>query len=254
MDPLTETTAPEVTNSTEFGPEEVSPAGPASPASTEMMVAVGSEMSTAVHLPAAPPLSDKQAPHNHSPTSFPPTPWKKGLATQMGFDGDNSRTASGVVASKELAMSTKQWVAVSPSQQSSVAEASPGASQRVAALTNAPMGTAGQEQLSSPSLMFPNQTTSASSRSHTAFGVSQASSQGGPSTALPATGDAGVPTLNATLRAHVEVGRENSSWSEKFTGALGSPALPGTAPSPSPTPGSPMDRSEYASGRDLYVW
>ncbi|XP_054676829.1 uromodulin-like 1 isoform X2 [Grus americana] len=243
VDPLTETTAPEVTNSTEFGPEEVSPAGPASPASTEMMVAVGSEMSTAVHLPAAPPLSDKQAPHNHSPTSFPPTPWKKGLATQMGFDGDNSRTASGVVASKELAMSTKQWVAVSPSQQSSVAEASPGASQRVAALTNAPMGTAGQEQLSSPSLMFPNQTASASSRSHSAFGVSQASSQGGPSTALPATGDAGVPTLNATLRAHVEVGRENSSWSEKFTGALGSPALPGTAPSPSPTPGSPMDRT-----------
>nr|XP_010306494.1 PREDICTED: uromodulin-like 1 [Balearica regulorum gibbericeps] len=243
VDPLTETTAPEVTNSTEFGPEEVSPEGPASPASTKMVAAAGSEMSTTVHLPAAPPLGDKQAPHNHSPTSFPPTPWKKGLATQMGFDWDNSRTASGVVASKELAMSTKQWVATSPSQQSSVAEASPGASQRVAALTNVPMGTAGQEQLSSPLLMFPNQTASASSRSHTAFGVSQASSQGGPGTALPATGDADVPTLNATLRAHVEVGGENSSWSEKFAGALRAPALPGIAPSPSPTPGPAMDRT-----------
>ncbi|KAM6213879.1 uromodulin-like 1 [Sarcoramphus papa] len=243
VDPLTETMAPEITNSTEVAPEEASPAGPASPATTEMVAAVGSEMSTAIHLPAALLLGDKQVPHGHSPTSAPPAPWKKGLAPQMGFSRDNSPTATGVTASKELAISAEWWAALSPSQQSSVAEASPSALQRAAALTNVPMGTAGQEQLSSPLLVFPNQTASATTRSHTAFGVPQANSQGGPGTALPATGDAGIPTLNATLRAHVEMGRENSSWFKKDAGALGSPALPGASPAPSPTPGPDMDRT-----------
>lgn len=254
VDPLIETMAPEITNSTEVAPEEASPAGPASPATTEMVAAVGSEMSTSIHLPAALPLGDKQGPHGHSPTSTPPAPWKKGLAPQMGFSRDNSPTATGVTASKELAISAERRAALSPSQQSSVAEASPGALQRAAALTNAPMGTAGQEQLSSPLLVFPNQTASATTRSHTAFGVPQANSQGGPGTALPATGDAGIPTLNATLRVHVEMGRENSSWFEKYAGALGSPALPGASPAPSPMPGPDMDRSEYAFGRGLHAW
>ncbi|NXN75674.1 UROL1 protein, partial [Himantopus himantopus] len=235
----------EVTNITEFAPEEVSPAGPASPAITEIVADVGSEMSTAVHLPAALPLGDKQASHDHSPTSAPPAPLKKGLAPQMVFGRDNNPAATGVTASKELAMSTEQWVAISPSQQSSVVEASPSASQRAAAVTDAPMDTAGQEQLSSPLLVFPNQTASATTRSHTDFGVPQANSQGGPDTVLPATGDAGVPTLNATLRAHVEMRRENNSWSEKYAGVLGSPAFPAASLAPSPTPGLAMDHSEY---------
>ncbi|XP_009471812.1 PREDICTED: uromodulin-like 1 [Nipponia nippon] len=243
VDPLTETTAPEVTNSTEFAPEEGSPAAPSSPATTEMVTAVRSEMNTIVHLPAAWPLGDKQVPHDHSPTSTPPAPWRKGLAMQMGFGRDNSPTATGVAASKELAVSADWRAAVSPSQQSSVADASPGASQRVAALTNAPMGTAGQEQLSSLFLVFPNQTAFATTRSHTAFAVPQASSQGGPGTALLATGDAGVPTLNTTLRAHIETARENSTWAKKYAGALGSPALPGISPAPSPMPGPAMDRT-----------
>ncbi|NXW18381.1 UROL1 protein, partial [Circaetus pectoralis] len=222
------------------------PAGPASPATTKMAAAVGSKMSTADHLPAALTLGDKQAPHGHSPTSTPPAPWKKGLAPQMGFLRDHSPTATGVSASKELAISAERQAAVNPSEQSSVAEASPGALQRVAALTDGPMGTAGQEQLSSPLLVFPNQTASATTRSHTAFGVPEANSQGGPSRALPAAGDAGVPTLNVTLREHVAMGRENSSWSEKYAGALGSPALPGVSPAPSLTPGPAMDHSEYA--------
>lgn len=244
VDPLTETTAPEVTNSTEFVPEEGNPAAPASPATTKMVAAVGSEMSTPVYLPASLPLGDKPVPHGHSPTSAAPAPWRKGLAPQMGFGRDNSPMATGVAASKELPMTTGRRAAVSPSQRSSVAEASPGASQRAAALTNAPMGTAGQEQLILPLLLFPNQTAFATTRSHTAFDVPQASSQGGPGTALPARGDAGVPTLNATLRAHVETERENSSWSEKYAAALGSPALPGASPAPSPMPGPAMDRSE----------
>ncbi|KAM9245794.1 uromodulin-like 1 [Leptosomus discolor] len=242
VDPLTETMAPEVRNSTEFAPEEVSPAGSAS-ATTEMAAAVGSEMGTTIHLPAALPLRDEQVPHGPSATSAPPAPWEKGLAPQMGFGRNNSPTAPRVTASKELTMSSERQAATSPSRQSSVAEASPGASQRAAALTSAPMGTAGQEQLSLPLLVFSNQTASATTRSHTAFGVPQLDSQGGPSTALLATGDAGVPTINATLRAHVEMGRENSSWSEKYAGALVSPALPGASPAPSLTPGPAMDRT-----------
>lgn len=245
VDPLTETTAPEVANSTEFAPEEGSPAATPSPATTEMVAAVGSEMSTTVHLPAALPLGDGQVPRSHSPTSAASAPWRKGLAPQMGFGMGNSPTATGVTAGKELAVSTEWWVAVSPSQQSSTAEASPHASQRAAALTNVPVGTAGQEQLSSPLLVFPNQTAFATTGHHTAFGVPQASSQGHPGTALPATGDAGVPAFNATLGAHVETGGENSSWSETYAGALGSPALPSASPAPSPTPGPAADRSEY---------
>ncbi|PKU37056.1 uromodulin-like 1 [Limosa lapponica baueri] len=253
VDPLTETMAPEVTNSTEFAPEEISSAGPASPATTKMVAAVGSKISTAIQLPAALPLGDKQAPHSPSPTSTPPAPWKKSLAPQMGFGRDNSPTTMEVAASKELTVNAEWQVAVSPWQQSSVAEASPRASQRADTLTDAPMGTAREEPLSSPLLVFPNQTASATTRSHTAFGVPQADSQGGPGTALLATGHAGVPTFNATVRAHVEMGRENSSWSENYAGALGSPSLPGTSPPPSPMPGSAMDHSEYMFSRALHT-
>ncbi|NXL60950.1 UROL1 protein, partial [Chordeiles acutipennis] len=212
VNPLTETMSPEIANSTESAPEELSPADPASLVTTEMVAAVGSEMSTAVHLSSALLLGDKQVPRGHSPTSTPPAPWKKGLAPQMGFSRDNSPMTTEVAGSKELATSTEQWVAVSPSQQSSVAEASPSASQPAAALTTVPTGTAGQEQLSSPLLGSPNQTASDATRSHTVFGVPQANSQGGPSTSLPATEDADLPALNTTLRAQAEMGRENSSW------------------------------------------
>ncbi|NWQ78763.1 UROL1 protein, partial [Columbina picui] len=167
VDPLTETIAPEVANSTQFAPEEVSPAGLASPATTEMMAAVGSEMSTALHLPASLPLGDKQAPHGHSPTS---TPWRKGLAPHMGYGRSNSPTATGVTDSEELARSTEQRVAVSPSQPSSVAESYPCAPQRAAALTDVPAGTTRQEQFSLPLLEFSDQTASATTSSQTAFG------------------------------------------------------------------------------------
>ncbi|XP_074955413.1 uromodulin-like 1 [Phalacrocorax aristotelis] len=243
VDPLTETMAPEVTNSTEFAPEEGSPAAPASPATTEMVAAVGSGVSTTIHLSAALPLGDKQVPHSHSSIRIPPTPWIEGLAPQMGFGRDNSPTATGVTASKELAMSAERQAAISPSQQSSVAEASSDASQQAAALTNAPMGTAEQKQLSSPLLVFPNQRAFATTRSHTAFGMPQATSQGGPGTALPATGNADIPTLSTALRTHVDTGKDNSSWSEKYTGASGSPALPGISRAPSPTPGPAVDRT-----------
>ncbi|XP_010151921.1 PREDICTED: uromodulin-like 1 [Eurypyga helias] len=241
VNPLTETMAPEVANSTEFTSEEGSPAAPASPATTEMVAAVGYKISTTVHLPAALPVGDKQAPTVHSPTSAPPPPWKKGLAPQMGYAGDNSSTATGVAASKELAVSTERRVAVSPSQQSSVAEDSLGTSQRAAPLTIAPTGTAGQEQLSLPLLVFPNQTASATTRSHTALGAPQADSQGGLGTALPATEDADVPALNSTFQAPVEMGTENSSWSEKYSETLGLPALPDASPAPTPKPGPAMN-------------
>ncbi|XP_005151752.2 uromodulin-like 1 [Melopsittacus undulatus] len=226
VDPLTETMAPEITNGTEFAPEEVSSAAPASPATTDMVAATGSGTSTAVHLPAALPLGDEQAPHGHSPTSAPPTPWEKSLASQRDFSRDNSPMATGATASKEQAIST--------SQQNSMAETSLAALQQVAALTNAPMGPAGQGQPSSSLLMFPNQTTT--TRSHTAFDLPQANSEDGPSTALLAIGNASVPTANTTTKTYAEMGRENSSWSEKHPEALGSPALPGTSPAPSLTP------------------
>ncbi|NXE23524.1 UROL1 protein, partial [Ardeotis kori] len=248
VEPVTETMAPEITNSTGFAPEEVGPTSPASPATTEMVAAVGSETSTAIHLPAALLLGDNQAPHGHSPTSASPAPWKKDLAP-INFGGDNNSMAVGFAASEEPAMIAEQQVAVSPLPQSSMAEASSSASQRAAALTNVPTGTARQEPLSSLLLVLPNQTTSAATRSHTAVGVPQASSQGGSGTALPATGDVGVSTLNATLRGSVE----NSSWSENYAGALGSSALPGTSPAPSLTPGPAMNHSEYRSGGGLHI-
>ncbi|KAM6314261.1 uromodulin-like 1 [Podargus strigoides] len=243
VDPLTETMTPEIIYSTEFVSAEAIPSDPAFPATTEMVAAVGSEMSTATHLSAALLLGDMQVPQGYSPTSTPPAPWEKGLASRMGFGRDDNPTATEVATTKELAMSAEQQAAISPSQQSSVAEASPGASQQAAALTNASMGIAGQQQLSLPLLVLSNQAASATTTSHTAFGVPQVSSQGGPSTVLPVTGDAGVLTLNATLGAHVETGKENISWSEKYPGALGSPALPGASPAPGVTPSLPMDRT-----------
>ncbi|XP_064924607.1 uromodulin-like 1 isoform X1 [Columba livia] len=238
VDPLTETMAPEVANSTHFAPEEVSSAGPASPATTEMVAAVGSEMSIALHLPNALPPGDEQAPHGHSPTS---TPWRKGLVPHMGYGRSNSPTATGITNSEKLARSAEQRVDISPSQPSSMAEAYPCAPQRVTALTNVPTGTTGQEQLNLPLLEFSDQTTSATTNSQTAFGVLQTSSQDGPGTALPAMGEAALPTLNTTLGAHVEMGREDSSWSEEYSGALGSSALPGTSPAPSLMPSPVMN-------------
>ncbi|NWY16615.1 UROL1 protein, partial [Aphelocoma coerulescens] len=180
VDPLTETMAPEIRNSTDFTLEEGSPAGPAPTATSGTVAAADPESSTVTLLPAAVlPLGDKQA--SHSPTSAPPTPWEKGLAPQMGFSRDSSPTATGVTPSGALAVGTE---ATSPSQQSSVAKA---------ALPNVPMGTARQEQLSSVWLS-PNQTASAATRTHTG---------GGPDTALLGTGN--IPTLNATLRADGEL-------------------------------------------------
>ncbi|XP_009559169.2 uromodulin-like 1 [Cuculus canorus] len=243
VDPLTETTSPELAKSTMFAPEEVSPAGPDFLATTKTVATKGSEMSTTVHLPAAVPLGDKKASQGHSPTNAPPAPWKKDLAPRMDFGRDKSPTAIGVTASKELAVGAEWWVAVSPSQQNSMAETSAGASQQVAALTNAPISTTGQDHLNASLLVLSNQTASATTRSHTALGVSQPNSESGPSTALPATGDAGIPTLNATLRAHAEMERENNSRAEKYARALGSPALPSTSPAPSSTPGTTVDHT-----------
>ncbi|NXK96135.1 UROL1 protein, partial [Formicarius rufipectus] len=180
VDPLAETMVPEIRNSTEFVPEEGSPAGLASPVATKTVA-------------SSQPLGDKQV--FHGPTSAPTAPWKKGLAPQVGSDRDSIPKAMGITTSKALAMSTEHWA--SPSQQSSVAKASPGASQQEAA----PMGTAGQEQLSSVSLLSPNQTVSGTTRAPTAPAVPQTSPKGGPGMALLATGDVGVPNLNTTLRA-----------------------------------------------------
>ncbi|XP_066033408.1 uromodulin-like 1 [Chamaea fasciata] len=218
VDLLAETMAPERRTSTDFALEERSPAGPSPTATTETAAAAGS--STITLLPAAPALGDKQT--SHSPTSAPPTPWEKSLAPQTGFSKDSSPMAVGVTPSRAQAVGTE---ATSPSQQSSTAKA---------ALPKSPVGTARQEQPSSVWL-FPNQTAAST---HTAAAVPHASSRGGPDTALVATGNADIAT---TLGADGEVGRENSSWSEGHPGALGSPALPGTSPAPSPA------RSEYTS-------
>lgn len=222
MDPLAETMAPEIRNSTDFALEEESPAGPAPSATTETVAAAGSGPSIVTPLPAALPLGDKGA--SHSPTSAPPAPGEKGLAPQMGFIMDSSPTATGVTASRALALGTE---ATRPSQQSSVTKA---------AVPNTPMGTAGREQLSS-AWLFPNPTASAATRAPRAAAVPQASSGGGPGTAVLATGNAGI----ATLRADAEGRRENSSCSEGHAGVLGSPALAGSSPAPSP------DHSEYTS-------
>ncbi|XP_025977377.2 uromodulin-like 1 [Dromaius novaehollandiae] len=242
VNPLTETMAPEVTGTTEIAPE-ISTAASASPAVTEMEVvaAVGSKMSTTVRVPAVLPLSDNQAPYSHSPTNAPPATWKKGLSSQIGFGRENSSMAMQATAREEVVVTTEQQAALSLSQQSLVGEASRDALQQVAALTNAPTGMAGQEQLSSQLPVLSNQTASTTTGRHAAFGVPEVSSQGGPSTTLLVTGDAGVLALNTTLRIHVETERSNSSSSEKYFGILGSPALPDFSQASSPTPGSAMD-------------
>nr|XP_013810711.1 PREDICTED: uromodulin-like 1 [Apteryx mantelli mantelli] len=240
VNPLTETMSPEVTGTTEIAPE-VSTADSVSPAITEMEIvaAVGSKMSTTV--PAVLPLSEKQAPHSHSPTNAPPATWKKGLSSQTGFGRENSSMAMGATASEELAMTAEQQAAVSLLQRSSVGEASPGALQQVVALTNAPTGMAGQKQLSSPLPILSNQMASTTTGRHAAFGVPEVSSQGGLSTTLLVTGDAGVLALNTTLKIHIEMERKNSSSSEKYFEILGSPALPDFSQASSPTPGPAMD-------------
>ncbi|KAJ7400602.1 uromodulin like 1 [Pitangus sulphuratus] len=214
VDPLSETMAPETRSSTEFAPEEGSTAGLESPATTETAA-------------SSLPLGDKQV--SHRPTSAPSAPWTKGLAAQVGFD---SPKAPGTTASKALSVSAERGAATGPSRQSSVGKASPGAPRREAALTNTPMGTAGQEQLSPTSLVFPNQTASATTRTP---GVPPASSRGGPGTALLTTGNA--------LGSDVEVRRENSSWSQKYTRSPGSPAFPGASPAPSLMPGPATDHT-----------
>ncbi|NWH72143.1 UROL1 protein, partial [Piaya cayana] len=189
VDPPTETTPPELARSTEFAPA-VSPAGPAFLATTKT---IGSELSTTVHSPTALPLGDKHVSQGHSPTSSPPVPWKKDLEPQMNFSRDNSPTTISVTTSKEQTVDEERWVAISPSQPNSMAEASSGASQQVAALTNAPVSTSKRDHLRSSLLVLLNQ-TSATTRSHTALGVPQPNSQTGPSAAPPATGDAGFHT------------------------------------------------------------
>ncbi|XP_005526671.1 PREDICTED: uromodulin-like 1 [Pseudopodoces humilis] len=206
VDPLTETMASETRNSRDFALEEGSPAGPAPAATTETMAAAGSVSSTAKLLPAALALGDKRA--SQGPTSAPPTPWQKGLAPQMGFSGGSSPTAS-----RALPVGTG---ATSRSRQSSAA---------TAAVPNSPRGTAGPEQLAAV-WGLPNRTASGASSARTAAAVPR----GGPGTVLLATGSAAI----ATLRADGEQGRENSSRSEGPTAALGSPALPGSSPAPSP--------------------
>ncbi|XP_068035692.1 uromodulin-like 1 [Anomalospiza imberbis] len=208
VDPLTEAVAPEIRTTTDLAPEEGrSPAGPAPTATTGPALSA-----TTTLLPAALAPGDQQA--SHSAASAPPTPWQKGLAPWMGFSRASSPTAMGVTPSRALAVGT---VASSPS---SVAKA---------AVPNTPVGTAKQVQLGSLWL-FPNQTASAATRTHTAPAVPQGNSPGGPNTALLATGNAGI----ATPRADGEVTRENSSWSEGHSGALESPDWSGTSPAPSP--------------------
>ncbi|NWY05029.1 UROL1 protein, partial [Nothoprocta ornata] len=181
VNPLTETMAPEVTDTTEMAPE-VSTAGSASPAIAEV------EDSTTVHVPAVLPLSDKQAHHSPTPTDAPPATWKSGLLLRTGFGRENSSTAMVAATSEGPAVTTEQQAAVSLSQQSSVAEASPGALQQDVAPTDAPMGMAGLKPLSSPLPVPANQTAPAITARHEALGVSQV----GTSTALLVTGDAGL--------------------------------------------------------------
>lgn len=215
VDLLAETMAPERRISTDLASEEGSPAGSAPSATAETAAAAGSGLSTITLLPAASALGDKQV--SHSPTSAPPTPWEKSLAPQMGFSRDSTPMAVGATPSRAEA--------TSPSQQSSMAKA---------ALPKSPTGTARQEQLT-PVWLFPNQ---AATSTDTAAAVPHASSQGGPGTALVASGTADVAT---TLGGDGEVGRENSSCSEGHPGDLESPALPGTSPASSPA------HSEYTS-------
>ncbi|TRZ12666.1 hypothetical protein HGM15179_014425 [Zosterops borbonicus] len=201
VDLLAETMAPERRTSMDLAFEEGRPAG-------STAAAAGSGLSIITLLPAAPALGDKQA--SHSPTSAPPTPWEKSLAPQMSFSRHSSPVAMGVTPSRAQAVGAET---TSLSQQSSMAKA---------ALPKSPTGTARQVWL------FPNQ---AATSTDTAAAVPHTSSQGGPGTALVASGTADVAT---TLGGDGEMGRENSSWSEGHPGDLGSPALPGTSPASSP--------------------
>lgn len=81
VDPLTETMAPEIRNSTDFALEERRPAGPAATVTTLITL-----------FPAAP--GGKQV--SHSPTSAPPTPWEEDLAPQMSFSMDSTPMATEV--------------------------------------------------------------------------------------------------------------------------------------------------------------
>lgn len=229
VSPLTERTALEVASSTQLAPEATFAA------SAFPTISAGSETSTTAHSPAALSLGERQAPPHHSTTSTHPAPWNKSLTPYMA--SDNS----------PMAVTEEQQTTMSPSQQSSSAESSPCTSQQVATLINASIGTHKQEQRSSPLSMLSNQTAFGISGSHATSGEPQVHSQDGPITALPATGDAGAPILSATLNTHTQTQRENSSWAENHTTALGSPAMTGISLAPSPMPSPAMDHSEYAS-------
>ncbi|XP_040513401.1 uromodulin-like 1 [Gallus gallus] len=225
VSPLTERTALEVASSTQLAPEATFAA------SAFPTISAGSETSTTAHSPAALSLGERQAPPHHSTTSTHPAPWNKSLTPYMA--SDNS----------PMAVTEEQQTTMSPSQQSSSAESSPCTSQQVATLTNASIGTHKQEQRSSPLSMLSNQTAFGISGSHATSGEPQVHSQDGPITALPATGDAGAPILSATLNTHTQTQRENSSWAENHTTALGSPAMTGISLAPSPMPSPAMDHT-----------
>ncbi|POI35224.1 hypothetical protein CIB84_001024, partial [Bambusicola thoracicus] len=225
VSPLTERTALEVASSTQLAPEA------SFAASAFPNITAGSEMSTTAHSPAALPMGERQAYPHHSTTNTHPAPWNKSLTPPMA--SDNSPTA----------VTEEQQTTTSLPQQSSSAKSSPCTSQQVATLTNASIGTDKQEQRSSPLPMLSNQTAFSISGGHAASGEPQVHSQDGPITALPATGDAGAPILSATLTTHTETRRENSSWSENHTTALGSPVLPGFSLTPGPTPSPSMDHT-----------
>ncbi|NXT06410.1 UROL1 protein, partial [Prunella fulvescens] len=184
VDPPTETMAPEIRTSRGLAPEEGrSPAGPAPAATMGTAAAAGPASSAATLLPAAQALSDKQA--SHSPTSAPPTPWQKGLSPQMAFSRDSSHV--GVTSSRALAVGME---AASPAEQSSMAKALP----------HTPMGTARHEQLPS-AWLFPNQTASAATSTHTAADVPKPSSPGDPGTAaaVPKPSSPGGPDTAAAV-------------------------------------------------------
>ncbi|XP_042722740.1 uromodulin-like 1 [Lagopus leucura] len=225
VSPLTERTALEVASSTQLAPEA------SSAASAFPTITAGSEMSTITHHLAVLPLSERQAPPHLSTTSTPPATWNKSLTPHMARD--NSPTA----------VTAEQQTTTNPSQQSSLAESSPCTSQQVATLTNASTGTDKQEQHSSPLPKLSNQTVFDISGSHAAFEEPQVHSQDGPVTALSATGDAGASILGATLNTHTQTRRENSSWAENHTTALGSPALPGFSLPPRSIPSPAMDHT-----------
>ncbi|OXB79540.1 UNVERIFIED_CONTAM: hypothetical protein H355_000356 [Colinus virginianus] len=206
---LTEKTALEVASSTQLAPE-ASPTAFAFPAIT-----VGLEMNTTTHHPAVLPLGESQAPRHHFPTSAPPVPWNKTLTPHMSRD------------SSPTAVTAEQQTTMSLSQQSLFSFLC--VSQQVATLTNASIGTGKQEQ-QTPLPMSSNPSAFGISGSHAGFGEPQVHSQDGPITALPAMGDAGVPTLNT----HTQTRRENSSWGENHTTALGLTALPGISLAPKP--------------------